>query len=109
MGIDVRKARYAVDCAGSQIKVFCGLFIATGYRVRPLDQILACWDEFVCIFFAVAIVYAFLDEGVEDGLEVLEFAVVEGVEGAGAGELPPGLSLASIDRRSLGARLAREQ
>jgi hypothetical protein len=78
VAVDVGKAGYAVDGAGSQVHVDGFLLLPFIFqRVCFLDQLFTCWQELVGVFDAVAVVDALFDQRLEDGGEVFVFAVVD--------------------------------
>ncbi len=85
--VDIREAGNAVYGAGAQIEVYL-LFLVMG-RVGFLDKTFGDGEELFGVLFAIAIVDVLFDKSLKDGGEVFIFAVMEGVERAFAGELPP--------------------
>lgn len=86
--IDVGEAGDTVDGASAEVDGYGGGFVAAAGFVGLGYEVFGSGEEFFGVFVAVAIVDALFDEGLEDGGEVLVFAVVEGVEGAFAWKFP---------------------
>lgn len=87
--VDIRKSRDSIHGAGAKVDLNGGLFVSFfRFGVSLRDEIFGRREEFFRVLVAVAVVDSLLDEGFEDGGEVFVLAVVEGVEGAFAGEFP---------------------
>jgi hypothetical protein len=86
--VDIWEPRNAVHCASAQVQLNCFLLVCGSHDICSLDEIIARGQEFGGVFHAVAIVNALLHQGLEDGREVLEFAIMERVERAFTWELP---------------------